>query len=442
MATLYENRAKLKGRKTPPADAVFLSEIEPPSKGRKILTDCHPDAPRGFAVKITNTGSMAFVLRYFAEGRDRLMKIGDYPTWSLAAARAEAATRVRAIDSGADPLEAKRERREAPTVKDAVQRYQGAHLDRLQSASEARRYFDVDILPALGNIKVMDIRRADVVEIVEAKALTAPRAARVLLGHLKHFLAWCELREIIEVSPAHGIKPAAIDRRMKNNNRGRVMEDTEIRAFWTATDDCGMHKLTALVLKLILVTGQRPGEVAGMRWDEISGNVWTIPASRRGKTEDDHSVPLTATALEIIKRAKAEVARLAKRRGKPPSGYVFEMIGSAPITVRGISRAAVRYRKTLSNLEHPTFGHWTPHDLRRTCRTGMAAAGIIQEHAERVMGHVQGGIMATYNVHRYEQEKRAAMETWERRLLRITVPETSTDNVVPIQPQGRASATA
>jgi hypothetical protein len=57
--------------------------------------------------------------------------------------------------------------------------------------------------------------------------------------------------------------------------------------------------------------------------------------------------------------------------------------------------------------------------LRRTARTGLAAEGIIAEIAERVVGHVQTGIIGVYDHHRYDQEKRAALEAWERRLLRI-----------------------
>ena len=419
MATLYETRAKLKGRKAPPADAVFLSEITPPDRGRKILFDAHPEAPRGFGLKVTSGGSRVFVLRYFVDGKDRLMKIGDYPTWSLAAARDEAAAKVRAIDGGQDPLSNKRARREALTVKDAVQRYLKTHVARLRSSVDATRYFEKEILPEIGQMKVCDVRRADVVDLVEAKAIQTPRAARALLAHLKHFLAWCELRDIIELSPAHGIKPAAVDRRMKPNHRGRVLDDAEVQAFWDAAESCGMHKLTALALKLVLVTGQRPGEVAAMQQCEIDGNVWTIPASRRGKTTDDHAVPLTGTALDLLKQAQVEVARLAKRRREKPTGFVFEMKRGVPITERALPRAVERFRAKLGNREDPTFGHWSPHDLRRTARTGLAAAGVISEIAERVVGHVQAGIIGVYDRHRYDDEKRAALEAWERRLLRI-----------------------
>jgi hypothetical protein len=84
MTTLYEKRVK--GRKVA-EDALFLNEIERPAKGKRLVFDQHPDAPRGFGIKVTDTERIVFVLRYFVAGKDRLMRIGDYPTWSLAAAR-------------------------------------------------------------------------------------------------------------------------------------------------------------------------------------------------------------------------------------------------------------------------------------------------------------------------------------------------------------------
>jgi hypothetical protein len=76
-------------------------------------------------------------------------------------------------------------------------------------------------------------------------------------------------------------------------------------------------------------------------------------------------------------------------------------------------------RKALGNEDADTWGHWTPHDLRRTCRTGLAAEGIGDTVAEAVVGHTRKGIIGVYDRHKYDSEKRAALETWERRLLRI-----------------------
>ena len=67
---------------------------------------------------------------------------------------------------------------------------------------------------------------------------------------------------------------------MTTVKRGRTLDDAEIRAFWIGAETCGIHRLTAIALKLILVTGQRPGEVIGMTHDEIEGDAWTLPASR------------------------------------------------------------------------------------------------------------------------------------------------------------------
>ena len=194
-------------------------------------------------------------------------------------------------------------------------------------------------------------------------------------------------------------------------------------------DTCGIHRLTAIALKLILVTGQRPGEVVGMRWDEIQGDVWTIPATRRGKTDTEQSLYLTPTARDLLGQARDEVIRLAHRRGWEPSGLVFEHRPGKPATTAGLSKALTRYAEVLQMKDHPDWGCWHPHDLRRTCRTRLSEIGIAQEVAEKVIGHVQEGVVAIYNQHQYAVEIRNALEQWERRLLAIIDPPE--DNILP-----------
>ena len=91
-----------------------------------------------------------------------------------------------------------------------------------------------------------------------------------------------------------------------------------------------------------------------------------------------------------------------------------------------LSRAVAR------NLERFGTAAWTPHDLRRTMRTGLAALGIPHEIAERVVGHAQDRITATYNQHSYDCEKRAALDAWARRLSAITGDQAGRSNVVHI----------
>ena len=409
----------------------FIKTIQPPEKGKRIYWDDHRDSPKGFGLRVMASGTMAFVLRYRAmTGKERIQTIGEYPMpWSLKAARIEGGKIRAKVDAGADPLQQRREERAEPTVADLVEPFVKVRLADLASGEEIRRYLERDLLPVMGKRKIKSIKRKDIIALVEAKMLEAPRAAALLLNYLKMFFCYAEDRELIELSPATGIKPARISKKLKTIERGRTLDNDEIRDFWINADTCGMHRLTVIALKLILLTGQRPGEVVGMRWDEIDreGRLWNIPAARR-KTQVAHSIHLTETAGELLEQARAEVDRLSKRRRWEPSGFVFEQREGKPATTAGLSRALYRYADKLGIKDHPDWGRWHPHDLRRTCRTRLSEIGIGQEVAEKVIGHKQEGVVAVYNQHRYALEIRAALEAWERRLLGIvTSPE---DNVL------------
>lgn len=409
----------------------LIKSIEPPAKGKRIYWDDHRDSPKGFGLRVLESGTKSFVLRYRAKtGVERIQTIGAYPTpWSLAAARLEAAKLRMRVDQGVDPMQQRRGERQEITVAQAVERFCAARVDQMIRGAEVRRYFERDLLPEMGKRQLRNIKRADIIALIEDKAAKAPRAAALLLSHIRLLFAYAEDRELIELSPVTGIKAARISPTMKPGKRGRVLDDTEIRDFWRGAEVAGtMHRLTALALKLILVTGQRPGEVAGMRWEEIDGDTWTIPASRRGKTKTAHTVYLTETAREILEQARAEVERLSERRRWESSGFVFEHRKGKPATTAGLSRALESFADLFKSKDHPEWGRWHPHDLRRTCRTRLAEIGISEEVAERVIGHTKLGVVGVYNQHRYELEIRAALEAWERRLLAIIDPPT--DNVV------------
>lgn len=409
-----------------------IAKAEAPATGQRFVFDDHRDSPRGFALRITSTGGKAFVLNYTFEGTARRKTIGAWPLWSLVAARDEANKVRRRIDTGVDVLDVARRERAEMTVAAAVALYCPEHVDGLKSGPTIRRYFERDVVPIIGSRKLKDVGRAEIIELVRGRAKAAPRAAVLLLTHLKGLFYWALDREIIRADPAAGIKPRKVNPEMRAGTRGRVLSDAELRAFWSSAESCGIHRLTALALKFVLVTGQRPGEVAGIRWCEIDGDVWTIPAERRGKTKTAHAVPLTSTALEILESARAEVERLTPRRKAGPAVFVFETRPGAPPAVNALDRAVRRHTTGLGNVDVETWGHWTPHDLRRTCRTGLAAGKVAEFIAEQVVGHTKKGIIAVYDQHTYNREKRAAQETWERRLLRIAEGLPADDNVVPL----------
>ena len=414
MAELYDAKPPKNSR-----DPITIKQIKAPANGRILIADQHRDAPRGFTLKVAKTGAKAFALRYRVGTRDRLVIIGEYGTWTLKAARLQAHAIRRQIDAGNDPLAQREEAAKDPTVADVVEEYCRRHADKQVSGRKVRRVLEMHFTPKMKHKKLHEVRRRDVIDLVEGVAAIYPRQAAMLLTYVKLVFAWAEDREIIEANPVATLKPHKIDPRMKSKSRSRVLTSDEISAFWNSADKSPLHRLTGLALKFVLVTGQRPGEVAGMRWDEIESDTWTIPASRRGKTANTHSVPLTPTALNLLTEARDEVKRLAERRGYASYVFVFEARPGAPLTVSAIDRAVKRHAAALGNLDMPEGGHWRPHDLRRTCRTRLSAAQVPESVAEVVIGHTRKGIIGVYDQHAYVEEKRSALQAWEKQLLVI-----------------------
>lgn len=400
-----------------------IAKANVPEKGQRFIFDDHRDSPRGFGLRVTVAGGKAFILKYTFDGRQRRKTIGEWPTWSLEAARLEAGALRQKIDKGIDPIAEARRHRAEPTVSELVEQFCRQHVDTLRSAKEIRRYLETELVPELGDVKVKAVTRQDVRAMIEAKQGSAPVAARNLLAHVRKCFNWALERDLVEHNPCIGIKVAPA------RKRARILSDDEIRAFWHLVDDAPIHSPLPDALRMVLITGARPGEVSGMRWDEIEDDVWVIPEDR-SKTADGHRVPLTALALAVIERMRAERKRLTKSR-REAALYVFAR-GRRPITRNALSRAVLDNADALGNKHHSTWGRWKPHDLRRTVRTGLAALKIPEHIAERVIGHRPQGVIAVYDQHRYDPEKRAALEAWERRLRGI-IEGKPADNVIPLK---------
>lgn len=416
-----------------------IARTAAPEKGQRLIFDEHRDAPRGFALRVTSAGSKAFILRYRMDARERRKTIGQWPTWSVEAARDEARKLLVKIEQGTDPLDEKRQRKAEPTVCELAEQWLEKHATGLASEGAIRGYVTNDILPAIGRLKVTDVRRRDVIELVEAKAETAPRAAAQVLIYARQLFDFAANRDFIPANPVAGLKPSAITVKGRRDPlaprvRSRILDAEEIRSFWANAETCGMRRLTALALKLVLVTGQRPGEVITMSKKDMDGRWWTIPASARGKTETAHTVYLTETALSLLETAREERDRLSIRRKVDPTEYVFEASPGRPLSSAAICKAVTRAQDTLGAKHDPQWGAWTPHDLRRSMRTGLSACRVRPDIAELTIGHVKRGIVATYDLHGFEGERIEALKAWESRLLQIIEgqesDETGSKNVI------------
>lgn len=361
---------------------------------------------KGLYVRVAPSGTKSWIFRYLFDGIPRRMTLGRYPSMSLAEAREAHGKALADVERGVDPgavaMAGRRARKAAPTFADLLEEFWDRELKLSKTAPERRRLVDKDVIPVWGYRKVADIKRRDIVVLLDEVRERAPITANRLLGVLARMFSFAAERGIIEDSPATRI------RRPSEKPRERVLTDEEIRLFWEGLDKLDAYPTTKLALKFILVTGQRAGEVTGLPWNEIEEDWWGLPPERM-KEGRAHRVPLTPLALEILEEAS---------QYDDGSGFVFTSASGkntkGHITPNTLSRGLQRHL--------PEFGikdPFTPHDLRRTLRTRLAEIGIDDVTAEKVLGHQLQGVLKIYNRHHYNQEKRAALLAWERKLCRI-----------------------
>jgi len=218
--------------------------------------------------------------------------------------------------------------------------------------------------------------------------------ARVMLSCLSKMFGWLVQHRRVGQNPCKEVhRPDA------SRARDRILTDSEIVKFWRAAE--AERKELSALLKLLLLTGCRLNEVAGMMRAELTddGATWNIPGVRT-KNKRPHVVPLAPLARKLICTGS--------------EGFVFTITGRSPVS--GWSKIK---RRLDENMKIPP---WRLHDLRRTAATGMAEIGIAPHIVEAALNHVSGvkaGVAGTYNRAVYAEEKRAALERWASHVERI-----------------------
>jgi integrase len=346
---------------------------------------------KGLYLIVQPTGSKSWGVRYRHGGKTRKHTVGGYPVFSLKDARDAAVKVLRAVSEGHDPAQ-----RRPGSVEGGVEQFLQERCKRYrpQWRRETERLFRVNVLPKWHDRKIAEITRADVKTLLGDLTETPVIANRVH-SILHTFFNWAIENDLITSSPVAGIK-----RPNKETPRDRVLTDAELRAVWLASEKEGFPY--GDIIKLLILTGQRRGEVSGMAWKEIDKTTWTLPRERV-KNNRRHEVPLSDQALRIIQKAP-----------QISDKHIFSLNGRGP--VGGFSERKARLDR-MANISS-----WTVHDLRRTVASGLAKLGTDLAVIEKVLNHVSGsfaGIVSVYQRHEFANEKREALQKWADHVERL-----------------------
>jgi integrase len=374
--------------------------------------------------------------RYFRDGRAQIATLGDFPAVSVSAARVLHAELIEIARNGGDPrahVEARALSRlpasarlasTGPTVRDVVDDFLRT-TDR-KRPEQVRALLEANVLPEIGDLAAADVRKRDFLRIYDViLARDSKTVANRVHALLKQVFAVALDHDLIDVMPGFPRdKPGGPE-----HPRERVLADDEIATLWRTLDALtpsgkrgkGITRPLALALKIALVTAQRRGEIATAKWADIveidtvdatgkrgRRKAWHIPET---KTDAAHTVPLSPLALRLLDE-------LREHAGTSPYWLpnALNPAASADDRARTITAAAKRIRADVG------IDEWTPHDLRRTARTGMAALGVPDAVAKRCLNHADGDRMARiYNRHSYAAEMGDALDRWAAHVEKITV---------------------
>jgi integrase len=392
------------------------------------LTD---GAIRGFIARRLPSGKVSFGYQYVASttGERRWISIG-----LLGEVTADEARRIALKYAGQradlrDPVvehKAARARSEN-TVDYVLDKFLEIYVPqkKLRSAAAIAGAFTRYVRPALGGKVIYDLDRGDITKMLDKIADNHPRMADVTLAYLRKTFNWWQTRDGKFISPVViGMARTSI----KQYARDRVLAADELRDILCGLDELGtaVPACYPALIKTLLHTAARRSEVSNMHTREVDGDIWTIPAERmKGKLP--HVVPLVPAIRQLLPERE--------------TGFVFSSDnGRTPFSGFGKAKAALdrKVAEIRKREQRKAIGEWRLHDLRRTARSFMAAAGVPDNIGERVLGHVIPGVHGVYNRHQYLVEKADALTRLANFIDGIVHPRPP--NIVPLRKRAKRSA--
>ena len=339
---------------------------------------------------------------YRAGSRKRRSTIGDYERLTLADARSVARDVLHRAAMGEDPGTEKINLRNAETFGELAAVYLERHAKvNKRSWRDDERMLKADVLPNWGALKTGEIRRRDVIALLDQHVTRgAPILANRVLALVRKMFNFALQRDLIEFNPCQAVSRPTDERPRQGQ---RVLNFDEIRAVWRSMEQ--EEPLVSAIFKLRLLTAQRGSEIRSMEWSEVDfeSSWWTIPGSKT-KNKLDHRVPITDQMTQILRGVS---------HTKENSKFVFP----SPI---GAGRSINHIQKAFQRIKGRTEVEFWDRDLRRTAASHMTGElGIPRLVVSKILNHVESSITRVYDRHAYDREKREALASWNALVTRI-----------------------
>ena len=373
-----------------------IKALKAPGQGR---IDYHDETLPGLVLRVAASGQKSYSVQYRTNGKRPRVTLGDASLLSLTEARERARKILREVRLGIDPAAEKRERDGAITFAELADEYvtRWAKIRKTtKGAREDETRINNVLIPRWGTRAARDVGKRDVIELLdEYTDAGKPYARNRMQSLMSKIYSFGIKRDAVEFNPARDID------REPEKPRKRVLADDELKKLLPLFREA---ELAGLGFRLLLLTGQRPAEVFGMRWSEIDGDTWALPKertkNRRSKyAPDSHQVPLSPQALEVLRELRAY---------DNGAGFVF------PSPTR-TDTPFTNYQKCYRAMKKDAMvtDDWRVYDLKSTCLTGLEGLGVAPPTVSAIAGHLPTSVTRQhYAFHDFADEKREALDRW------------------------------
>lgn len=390
-------------------------------------------------------GKKDWVFRYQLAGIRQKTGLGSYPVVGLKAAREKAAELRILVAEGKRPVEEKRlaeiERKAAvveaealpQTVKELFKLWEEKELPRRKDGGqEARRKFEKDVFPKVGDLRLDQLKRAHIVAVLDnVRSRGAGRVAGMLLAELRQMFSFALLRDLLPVDPSFGLRKAdwggiAVE-------RDRVLSEAEIKQLHSLLPGARMINKAESAIWICLSTCCRIGELTSASWEhvDLEAGTWFLPETKNSRS---HTIFLSDFALSHFKDLLEYAKTVAEEKERQLSAWVlparhhegFVCPKTLAKQIGDRQRPGMKPMKGRSPYVDALLlpgGKWTPHDLRRTGATMMAALGVRPDVIEHCLNHVEPNkVKRIYQRYSYEPEMKAAWRLLGERLELLKAP--------------------